>query len=109
MRTTVLFVTLLALAALPQAAHAGQTIQVNANYSLTVMATDDEAAMAAQEQKLKRSLYERAAGECGDLLATIALTCSITNISVSTQINRNYGQPPQVYANASITMQATMK
>ena len=99
----------LAFAALAPA-HAGQTIQANANYSMTVMvADDDDAAMAVQEQKIKRSLYERAARECGDLIATIALTCTITNISVSTQINRNYGQPPQVYANASVAMQVTLK
>ena len=92
------------------AAHAGQTIQASASYSMTVMvAADDDAAMAGQEQKIKRSLYERAARECGDLLATIALSCSITNINVSTQINRNYGQPPQIYANANVAMQVTLK
>ncbi len=92
------------------AANAGQTIQANANYSMTVMVTtDDDAAMTGQEQKIKRSLYERAAVECRDLLATIALTCTITNINVSTQITRNYGQPPQIYANASVAMQVTLK
>lgn len=91
-------------------AHAGQTIQANANYSMTVMVTDDDdLAMTEQEKKIKRSLYERAARECGDLIATIALACTITNISVSTTVNRNYGQPPQVYANASVSMQVTLK
>ncbi len=42
-------------------------------------------------------------------IATIALTCTITNINVSTQINRNYGQPPQIYANASVAMQVLLK
>jgi len=91
-------------------AHAGQTIQASASYSVTVMVTtEDDAAMAEQEKKIKRSLYERASRECGDLLATIALTCTITNINVSTTINRNYGQPPQVYANANVSMQVTLK
>ncbi len=109
MRIPMMTAAALTLATLAPA-HAGQTIQANANYSMTVMvAAEDDAAMSAQEQKLKRSLYERAARECGDLIATIALACTITNISVSTQINRNYGQPPQVYANASVAMQVTLK
>jgi len=109
MRTLTVCLAALAIAAFSPA-HAGQTIQANANYSMTVMVTDDEdLAMTEQEKKIKRALYERAARECGDLLATIALTCSITNISVSTNINRNYGQPPQVYANASVAMQVTLK
>lgn len=112
MRLKTVVAAALALAMLVpiNAAHAGQTIQANASYSMTVMvASDDDAAMAGQEQKIKRSLYERAARECGDLLATIALTCSITNINVSTQINHNYGQPPQIYANANVAMQVTLK
>jgi hypothetical protein len=112
MRIGTVLAPVLALAVLAPiaAAHAGQTIQASANYSVTVLvAADNDPAMSAQEQKIKRSLYERAAVECRDLIATIALTCSITNISVSTQINRNYGQPPQVYANASVAMQVTLK
>jgi len=112
MRIPMISAAALALAALAplNAAAAGQTIQANANYSMTVMVTDDDdLAMTEQEKKIKRSLYERAARECGDLLASIALTCTITNINVSTQINRNYGQPPQVYANASVAMQVTLK
>ncbi len=112
MRIPMISVTAVALATLAPlgAAGASQTIQANASYSVTVMVTtEDDAATAGQEQKIKRSLYERASHECGDLLATIALTCTITNISVSTQINRNYGQPPQVYANANVAMQVTLK
>ncbi len=65
--------------------------------------------MAEQEKTLKRAMYERAARECDDMRATIALTCSITNIGVSTSINRNYGQPPSIYVNSSVTLQVTLK
>lgn len=85
------------------------TISVNASYSLQVPATGDENAVSAQEKALKRSMYERAARECDDLKATIALTCQITSIGVSTQLNRNLGSPPQIYVSANVQMQITAK
>ena len=54
-------------------------------------------------------MYERSARECTDILASIATSCSITGINVSTQVNRTYGQPPSIYVNASVTMQVTLK
>jgi hypothetical protein len=98
-----------ALAATPALA-AGQTIQVNASFNSQIVVTDDnEAKMAEQEKTLKRAMYERAARECDDMRATIALTCTITNISVSTSINRNYGQPPSIYVNSNVSLQVTLK
>lgn len=89
---------------------AGQAISVNASYNLQMPATGDtETAITDQERLLKRSLYERAARECDDLKATIALTCLITNISVSTQISRNPGAPPQLYVSSNVQMQITAK
>jgi hypothetical protein len=54
-------------------------------------------------------MYERAARECDDLKATIALACQITGINVSTQITRNPGTPSQVYVSANVQMQVTVK
>ena len=87
-----------------------QTIQVSASFSAQVLATsENEALLATQERTLKRSMYERAARECDDLRATVAISCAITNMNVSTQINRSYGQPPTLYVNSSVTMQVTLK
>ena len=86
------------------------SIQVSASFNAQVMAaTDNDALLAQQERTLKRSMYERAARECDDLHATIAMTCTITNMNVSTQITRNYGQPPTLYVNSSVSMQITLK
>lgn len=85
------------------------TIPVNASYSLQIPATDDEKAVSDQEKALKRSMYERAARECDDLKATIARTCQITNINVSTQLNRNPGSPAQIYVSTNVQMQITAK
>ena len=103
-----LFLALLATA--PPAEAAGQPIQVSASFSAQVVtAGDNEALIAQQERTLKRSMYERAARECEDLRSTIALTCAITNMNVSSQINRTYGQPPTLYVNSSVSMQITLK
>jgi hypothetical protein len=99
------------LAALASPAFAaGQTIWVNTSYSLQVpVAGETDTQIVDQEKSLKRSMYERAARECDDLKATIALACQITNISVSTQITRNPGTPSQVYVSANVQMQVTVK
>ena len=109
MRSSLLAAAVLIASSLPAAA-AGQTIQASASFNAQVLVLEDnEAKMLEQEKALKRDTYERASRECDDLRATIALTCSITNISVSTSINRNYGQPPSIYVNSSVTMQVTLK
>ena len=104
-----LFVLLALFAAAPALAQK-QTIQVSASFSAQVLALgENEALLATQERTLKRSMYERAARECEDLRATIALSCPIANVNVSTQINRTYGQPPTLYVNSSVSMQVTLK
>jgi len=98
------------LAAASQALASGQAIQANASFSAQIVTTaDNDAEITEQEKKLKRAMYERSARECTDILASIATSCSITGINVSTQVNRTYGQPPTIYVNASVTMQVTLK
>jgi hypothetical protein len=89
---------------------AGPTIWVNTSYSQQ-MPVDAEAdnRITEQEKTLKRSMYERAARECEDLKATIAQTCQITSINVSTQINRAPGAPSQIYVTSNVQMQVTIK
>lgn len=97
-------------AAVSQATAASETIQANASFSAQiVVAVDDEVKITEQEKSLKRAMYERSARECTDILASIATSCSITGISVSTQVNRTYGQPPTIYVNSNVTMQVTLK
>ena len=109
MRSAILATIAVLSTAVPALA-AGQTIQVSASFnSQIVVLEDNEAKITEQEKTLKRAMYERAARECDDMRATIALTCSITNINVSTSINRNYGQPPSIYVNSSVNLQVTLK
>ena len=88
----------------------GQEIQATANFSAQVVpVADNDAEISRQEKDLKRAMYERAARECADMLASVAIACSITGINVSTQINRSYGQPTNIYVNSSVTMQVKLK
>ncbi|MGH6907268.1 MAG: hypothetical protein ACREDX_05350 [Aestuariivirga sp.] len=108
MRNMVYFLMLLAAAS--PALAGGAAIQTNASFSAQVVATaDNDAEISQQEKGLKRAMYERAAREYDNLRTSIAISCSITGINVSTQINRNYGQPPNIYVNSSVTMQVTLK
>ncbi len=98
------------LSAVSQATAGSEAIQANASFSAQiVVAIDDDVKITEQEKNLKRAMYQRSAGECTDILASIATSCSITGISVSTQVNRTYGQPPTIYVNSNVTMQVTLK
>lgn len=98
------------LVAAPQALAAGQTIQATASFSAQIVAAaDNDTEITQQEKNLKRAMYDRAARECTDIMASVAISCSITGINVSTQATRNYGQPPAIYVNSSVTMEVRLK
>ncbi len=102
-------VSRVALAPAPTAA-AGEP--VNASVSYTINLPLSEGAMlvdAANNRAYKRSLYQKAAGECEDFLATIAKRCQITSINVSTNENRNAGQPATLYVSVNVSMQFVPK
>lgn len=96
---------------LPAAAQAeDSTVQISASYNVQApIAGTTESDLVAQEHRLKRAMYERGARECAELLATIARSCAITGINVSTQINQTYGQPQTIYLNSNVNMQVTLK
>jgi ABC-type transport system substrate-binding protein len=109
-----------AVALLTVPAHAEDTARlsiaapgpVNVNISYTInaplTASTPEAA-TAEDREYRKALYRRAAGECEDLLATIAASCQITNIGVSSQVNRYPGQPATIYVSTNVTMQIALK
>ena len=89
---------------------AGDTIQVNSSFNAQILvANETEPQIQEQERSLKQSMYERATRECELLRASIALSCRITSIGVSTQFNRSHGNPPTFYINANISMEVTLK
>lgn len=73
------------------------------------MAGADAAAKEAEEDAYRQRLYVRAVKECDGLMATIAKSCEITNVSVSTQVNASPGQPDYLYGTANISMTVELK
>jgi hypothetical protein len=109
--------TILALSACPALAQeevsdAGLIggVAVSTSYNISgPMAAKTAAESAAEEQTYRKQMYALSAKECDDLMATIAKTCTIGSISVSTQISRTPGTPDQMYASGSVTLQVEMK
>ena len=89
---------------------AGEAIQVNSSFNAQIfVANETEPQIQEQERSLKQSMYERATGECELLRASIALSCRMTSISVSTQFNRSPGNPATFYINANVSMEVMLK
>ena len=85
-------------------------IMFNTSISLNLPLTaNDRAARQVEEDGYRRDLYARSVDECRVLLDSIAKSCTITSISVSTQTNTNPGQPDYLYASSNIAMQVELK
>jgi len=82
------------------------SVSYSLNAPLTSTAPED---VAEQDRSFRRAMYERAVGECEDLLATIAASCTIGSINVSSQVNVFPGQPPTIYVSTNVSMQVTRK
>lgn len=102
--------TALAAGRTNSAAASGEAIQVNSSFNAQVfVANETEPKIEEQERRLKQSMYERAIRECELLRASIALSCRMTSISVSTQFTPSHGNPPMLYINANVSMEITLK
>jgi hypothetical protein len=85
-------------------------IMFNTSISLNLPLTaTDRAGKQAEEDGFRRDLYARSVQECALLLDSIAKTCTVTSVSVSTQVNSNPGQPDYLYLSSNIAMQVELK
>ena len=87
-------------------------VNVNVSYNLQLPAgpgPDTAELLSSAERDARKSMYTLAAKECEALLATIASSCQITAINVSTQINRYPGQVPTLYISSNVSMQIALK
>ena len=92
--------------------HAGmQPVNVSVSYNSHFPIADlsDEAVSKAQREG-RIMLYRLARSECKLLLSTIAETCRLSHLNVSTQIqDPGHSNPPRLYINSSATFQITLK
>jgi hypothetical protein len=88
----------------PPGIYFNTSIAVNAPLTAT-----DSAGKLAEEDSYRQSLYVRSVAECEGLMATIAKSCTITGVNVSSQINANPGQPDYLYVTANISMTVELK
>jgi len=85
-------------------------VSVNVSYNLQLPAGPGTAELLSSvERNARKSMYTLAAKECEALLATIASSCQITAINVSTQINRYPSQVPTLYISSNVSMQIALK
>jgi hypothetical protein len=85
-------------------------IMINTSISLNLPLTGaDRDSKQAEEDAQRRGLYARSVKECALLLDSVAKSCVITSISISTQINSNPGQPDYLYVSSNIGMQVELK
>jgi hypothetical protein len=82
------------------------TTSISINLPLTA---PDSAARQAEEDKTRQDLYRRSVRECDLLLDSIAATCVITSVSMSSQVNSTPGQADYLYASSTITLDVVLK
>lgn len=89
---------------------AGPSVVLSSSISINLPLTAaDPAGRQAEEDARRRDLYQRSVRECELLLDSIAASCVVTAISVSTQVNSNPGQADYLYATSNITMNVALK
>lgn len=85
-------------------------VMFNTSFSINApMTATDAAGKIAEEDAYRSSLYARSSAECDLLLTTIAATCVVTSVNVSTQVSASPGQPDYLYASSNVTMTVELK
>lgn len=87
------------------------TVNVNVSLNMTIPLADDSTeTIAAAQVDGRKILYRLATTECPILLETIAETCRLTNLNVSTQIRRqNAANPISLYVNGNAQFAISLK
>ncbi len=83
--------------------HGAQVVTVNVSFGTQVPLADlSEETLAATQKSGRSFIYRLARGECAVLKSIIAETCRLTNLNVSTQIQRHNNQNPvMLYINGN--------
>lgn len=86
---------------------------INVNVSLNMqvpLASDDQESLAAAQKEGRKMIYNLAVTECPILQQTIAATCVLKSLNVSTQIrSQNNTAALSLYLNGSAQFSITLK
>lgn len=89
--------------------HSAVNVNVSVNMEIP-LADDDTETIAAAQVDGRKILYRLATTECPILLDTIAETCRLTNLNVSTQIRRkNAANPISLYVSGNAQFAISLK
>lgn len=86
-------------------------VNVSVGVSIQIpLAEESEETLASKQQDARKFIYRMASKECATLKETIAKTCRITNINISSQIRDQGGQrPSKLYLNGNAQFSITLK
>jgi hypothetical protein len=87
-------------------------VQISMNLNLARRAGElgaNDLKPTAQSEVMRKALYESAARECASLLETIASSCQLTNLNVSTNEQAYPNQPPMVNVSMNATYSIALK
>lgn len=83
-------------------------VSINFN-SQSPLTETSEKAIAAIQKMGRKLIYKMAREECETLRTTIAKTCSLTSLNVTSQVRQNNNQPTSLYINGSARFAITLK
>lgn len=86
-------------------------VNVNVSFNTQMPLADmSDKTMAATQKRGRIFVYNMAKQECETLLATIAATCRLSNLSVSAQVRNQYNNNPvSIYLNGNARYMITLK
>ncbi len=83
-------------------------VSINFNSQSPLTETSEKAISAIQKMG-RRLIYKMAREECETLLSTIAQTCSLTSLNVSSQVRQQHSHPNSLHINGSARFAITLK
>ncbi|MEM8689745.1 MAG: hypothetical protein AAGF81_20650 [Pseudomonadota bacterium] len=86
------------------------TVNVSVSFnSQTPMTETNDRAVAAIQKMGRKLIYKMAREECETLRNTIAQSCQLTNLNVTSQLRHQHNRPNSLYINGSAQFSITLK
>ncbi len=83
-------------------------VSINFNSQSPLTETNEKAISAIQKMG-RKMIYKMAREECETLRKTIAETCSLKSLNVSSQLRQKHNRPNSLYINGSAQFSITLK